>query len=64
VIALLFTIVVIVLICGAAVWIIGQLVPAHPPIVDRLIWVFCVILVVLVLIQAFGIVDVPVPRVR
>jgi len=63
-IQLLFTIVVIVLLCAAAVWILGQLAPSHPPIVDRLIWVLCVVLVVFVLIAAFGIVDIPVPRLR
>lgn len=61
---LLFTIVVIVLLCAAAVWVMGQLAPSHPPIVDRLIWVLCVVLVVIVLITAFGLVDVPVPRLR
>lgn len=63
-ITLLFTIVVIVLICYAAVWVIGQLAPGHPGIVDKLIWVLCVVLVVIVLVNAFGIVDVPVPRLR
>lgn len=61
---LLLTIVVIVLVCWAAIWVIGQLAPGHPAIVDRLIWVLCVVLVVVVLINAFGIVDVPVPRLR
>lgn len=61
---LLLTIVVIVVLCGGAVWVLGQLVPSHPPIVDRLIWVLCVVLVALVLISAFGLIDVPVPRLR
>jgi hypothetical protein len=29
-----------------------------------MIWILCVVVVALVLIQAFGIADVPVPRVR
>lgn len=63
-IALLFTIVVIVLLCWVAVWILGQLAPGHPAIVDKLIWVLCVLLVIVVLINAVGIVDIPVPRLR
>ena len=62
--ALLLTIVLIVVFCAAAVWIIGQVAPSHPVIIDKLIWVFCVVIVGLVLLGAFGIADVPVPRVR
>jgi hypothetical protein len=58
-IQLLLTIVLLVLLCAAAVWVMGQIAPGHPPIIDRLIWVFCVVLV-----SAFGLVDIPVPRVR
>jgi hypothetical protein len=63
-VSLLLTIVVVVLICWVAVWIIGQIAPGHPAVIDRMIWVLCVIVVALILIQAFGIADVPVPRVR
>lgn len=63
-VSLLLTIVLIVLICWAAVWVIGYLAPGHPAILDRLIWVLCIVVVALVLIQAFGIADVPVPRLR
>ena len=63
-IGLLFTIVVIVLLCYVAVWVIGKLAPGHPAIIDNVIWVVCVLLVILTLINAFGIVDIPVPRVR
>jgi hypothetical protein len=63
-VSLLLTIVVVVLICWVAVWIIGQIAPGHPAVIDRLIWILCVVVVALVLIQAFGIADVPVPRVR
>ncbi len=63
-IQLLFTLVVIVLICWLAVWILGQLAPGHPTIIDNIIWVVCVILVIIVLANAFGLADVPVPRLR
>jgi hypothetical protein len=63
-ISLLLTVVVIVLLCWLAVWILGQLAPGHPAIIDNIIWVVCVLLVVLTLVSAFGIIDVPVPRVR
>jgi hypothetical protein len=63
-VSLLLTIVVVVLICWAAIWILTQIAPGHPAVIDRLIWVLCVVVVALVLIQAFGIADVPVPRIR
>lgn len=61
---LLFTVVILVLICWLAVWVLGQLAPGHPAIVDNIIWVVCVILVIVVLANAFGLTDVPVPRLR
>ena len=61
---LLLTIVVIVLICWLAVWVLGQLAPGHPGIIDNIIWVVCVLLVILVLAGALGVADVPVPRLR
>ena len=63
-IQLLLMIVLVVLACGAAIWIIGQLVPNHPAIIDRGIWVLCVVVIILLLVNAFGILDIPVPRVR
>ncbi len=63
-ITLLLTVVVIVLICWLAVWVLGQLAPGHPGIIDNIIWVVCVLLVVVVLAHAFGFTDVPVPRLR
>jgi hypothetical protein len=63
-IALLLTIVIIVLVCYLAVWVLGQLAPGHPAMVDTLIWVLCVVLVVLVLVQAFGLSDIRVPKLR
>lgn len=63
-ITLLFTIVVIVLLCWLAVWVLGQLAPGHPGIIDNIVWVVCVVLVILVLARALGLADVPVPRLR
>ena len=63
-ITLLFTIVVIVLICWLAVWVLGMLAPGHPAIIDNIVWVICVLLVIVVLVKAFGLVDIPVPRLR
>lgn len=63
-VSLLVAVVVVVLLCAAAVWILGQLAPSHPQIIDRLLWVVCVVVVVLVLIRAFGLADIPVPRLR
>jgi hypothetical protein len=64
VISLLVTIVVIVLIGWLAVWVLGQLAPGHPAIIDNIIWVVCVLLIVVLLAGAFGIADIPVPRRR
>lgn len=63
-IVLLFTIVGVVLLFWGAIWVIDYLAPNHPGIIDRILWVACVVVVVLILAQAFGIVDVPVPRLR
>lgn len=64
--AFLLVAVVVVLACAAAVWVIGYLAPSHPAIVDKLIWVLCVVILVIVLAQATGIFshDVMIPRVR
>jgi len=63
-ISLLFTVVVIVLICWLAIYVLGMLAPGHPAIIDNIIWVVCVLLVVVVLVGAFGLADVPVPKLR
>jgi hypothetical protein len=63
-IELLITVVVIVAIGWLAIWVLGQIAQPHPAIIDRIIWVVVVLIVVLVLMRAFGIVDVPVPRLR
>ncbi len=58
--------VIVVCACAAAIWVIGQLAPSHPPIVDRLIWVLAVVILVLILVQATGLFghDVMIPHVR
>ena len=37
-------VVLVVLVCAAALWVIGQLAPGHPPIIDRGVWVLAVII--------------------
>jgi len=59
---LLLYVVLVVLIGWLAVWVLGQLAPGHPGIIDNIIWVVVVLVVVLVLARAFGIGDVAVPR--
>jgi hypothetical protein len=61
-IELLLYIVVVVLIGWLAIWVLSQLTPGHPAIIDRIIWVVVVLIIVLVLVRAFGIVDPPIPR--
>lgn len=60
---LLLYVVLVVLIGWLAIWILGKLAPGHPPIIDNIVWVVIVLVIVLVLARAFGIGDVPVPRV-
>ncbi len=58
--------VVVVVVCAAAIWLMGQLAPSHPAIIDTLIWVLAVVILVLILAQATGIFshDVAIPRVH
>ena len=63
-IELLIYIVVVVAIGWLAIWVLGQIAPGHPAVIDRIIWVVVVLIIVLVLVRAFGIVDPPVPRLR
>ncbi len=64
--AFLEIVVLVVVICAAALWVIGQLAPSHPAIIDRAVWVLAVIILAIILIQAMGLLthDVPIPRVR
>ena len=54
--ALLLYIVIAVLLGYLAVWVLGQLAPEHPGIIDRVIWVIVVLVIVVVLLQALGLV--------
>jgi len=36
-------------------WVIGQLAPGHPAIVDRIIWIAAVVIIAIALLQATGI---------
>jgi len=61
-IGLLLYVVIVVLIGWVAVWVLGQLAPGHPALIDNIIWVVVVLIVLLVLARAFGLGDVAVPR--
>lgn len=62
----LIFVVVCVLVTYAAIWIMGQLAPGHPQIIDRALWVLCVVIVVLLLLRATGLLgaDPQIPRIR
>ena len=60
----LFIAVAAVIACAAAVWLIDYLAPGHPAIIDKLIWVLCVVIIVAVLITAIGLPDVKIPSFR
>lgn len=53
-VTLLIYIVLVVLLAYLAIWVIGQLAPSHPAIIDKLIWIVAVLIVVMLLMQAFG----------
>ena len=58
--------VVVVVACAGAVWIMAQIAPSHPHIIDTLIWVLAVVILVLILVQATGLMshDVAIPKLR
>jgi len=62
----LVLVVVVVLVCAAALWIIGQLAPNHPKVIDTGVWVLAVVILVLILANAMGLFshDVAIPRLR
>ena len=62
--AMLFLIVLIVCGFAVAVWVLGRLAPTHPGIIDNILWVVCVLVVIYVLVMAFGGHDIPIPRFR
>lgn len=65
-IAFLIYVVIVVLFGWVAVWVIGKLAPGHPVIIDNIIWVVVVLLIVLMLVQATGLLghDSQIPRLR
>jgi hypothetical protein len=66
VIELFIYIIVIALLGFLAVWVLGKLAPGHPAIIDNIIWVIVVLMIVVILAQAFGVMghDPQVPRLR
>ena len=58
--------VVVVLIGAAAVWVMGQLSPQHPQIIDKIIWFVVVLIIVVILINALGLThyDPQIPKIR
>ena len=54
VITLLIYIVVVVLLGFLAIWVLGQLAPSHPAVIDNVIWVIVVLIVVIEVLNAFG----------
>lgn len=63
-VALFIVVAAVVFIGFLTVWMLGKLAPGHPGIIDNIIWVVVVIFVVLILARAFGVADIPVPRLR
>jgi hypothetical protein len=66
VITLLIYIVVVVLLGFLAIWVLGQLAPTHPAVIDNVIWVIVVLIVVIEVLNAFGLLGAGpvVPRLR
>lgn len=58
--------VVIVFVCWLAVYAAGYLAPGHPAIVDKLFWGLGVVIILVMFIQATGLLghDVQIPRLR
>ncbi len=59
-------VVLVVLACALALWVIKQLAPEHPAIIDNGVWVLAVIILLLILAQAMGLFthDIAIPHVR
>lgn len=58
--------VVVVLLAALAVWAIGYFAPAHPPMIDKVIWGVAVFVILFALAQAVGLFghDPMIPRIR
>ncbi len=63
---LFFLIVVVVLAGALAVWLIGYWAPGHPGIIDKAIWFVVIAVIIVALINAFGLLahDPQIPRLR
>jgi len=57
VISLFIYIVLVALLGYLAVWALGKLAPSHPAIIDGIIWVITVLVIVVVVAQAFGLLE-------
>ena len=62
----LLFVVIAVLLTAAACWVMDYLAPGHPAIINRGLWVLCVVIVVLLLLRATGLLgaDPQIPRLR
>ena len=57
IISLFIYIVVVTLIGFLAIWVLGQLAPSHPGLIDNIIWVIVVLVIVIVVLQALGLLN-------
>jgi len=59
-------IVITALLAALAIWILSKLKADHPPLIDNIIWVVAVIIIVFMVLQAFGLLGAGpiVPRLR
>ncbi len=65
-IAFLVTAVVVILFCYLAVYAANYLAPGHPAIIDKLLWGVGIVIILVLFLQATGLLahDVPIPRLR
>lgn len=64
--AFLITAVVVIFLCWLAVYAAGYLAPGHPAIVDKLLWGIGIMIILVLFLQATGLLshDVMIPRLR
>lgn len=64
--AFLLTSVVVIFLCWLAVYAAGYLAPGHPALVDKLLWGVGIVIILVLFLQATGLLahDVMIPRVR
>ncbi len=46
--------VIVVLLAALAVWVMGYFAPAHPLLIDRLVWGVAIVIIIFALVQATG----------